>query len=80
MTVPSATVPSAVLPSLFVKLTPGRSVRDPQTGAPLPSDGSARIVPNIAFWRRRLRDGDVMVVATAATAAASASSPVVTAQ
>lgn len=41
-----------------VKLTPGRAVRDPQIGELLPATRPAE-VPDTAFWRRRLRDGDV---------------------
>lgn len=35
----------------------GRSVPDPEAGDLLPSDG--REVPDNAWWRRRLADGDV---------------------
>ena len=51
-----------------MKLKPadGRSVRDPVKGTLLPADGADVVVD--AFWRRRLRDGDVVEVTdTAAT-------------
>jgi hypothetical protein len=42
-----------------VKPAKGRAVRDPATLALLPEEG--RNVPdNDPFWRRRLRDGDVV--------------------
>jgi hypothetical protein len=41
-----------------VKPAPGRAVRDPTTMQLLPEDG--RDVPNNPFWRRRVRDGDVV--------------------
>jgi hypothetical protein len=46
-----------------MKLKPaeGRAVRDPSSMALLPADGKE--VPDNAFWRRRLRDGDVVEVA-----------------
>lgn len=37
---------------------PGRRVRDPATGRPLTARGAN--VPDTAFWRRRLADGDVL--------------------
>ncbi len=37
---------------------PGRRVRDPATGRPLGRRGAE--VPDTAFWRRRLDDGDVL--------------------
>jgi len=45
-----------------MKLKPaaGRAVRDPVKGTLLPADG-AEVVMDI-FWRRRLRDGDVVEV------------------
>lgn len=43
---------------MFVKPAPGRIVRDPVKGTPLPENGAE--VPNDAyFWLNRLRDGDV---------------------
>ena len=44
--------------TLFVKPVPGRAVRNPDTGKPLPAAGAA--VFNNHFWRRRVRDGDVV--------------------
>lgn len=41
-----------------VKPAKGRAVRDPITMQLLPDDG--REVPLNPFWRRRLRDGDVV--------------------
>jgi hypothetical protein len=41
----------------------GRSVPDPETGDLLPDDG--RSVPDNAWWRRRLADGDVIKKADA---------------
>jgi hypothetical protein len=43
-----------------VKLAPGRALRDPQTKT-LMMPGDVRDVPdNSMYWRRRLRDGDVV--------------------
>jgi Protein of unknown function (DUF2635) len=41
-----------------VKPAEGRAVRDPLTKQLLPAAG--RDVPDNQFWRRRLRDGDVV--------------------
>lgn len=46
---------------------PGAIVRDPHTKRPLPAEG--REVPDNAFWRRRLRAGEVVPVDTAPRAA-----------
>lgn len=48
-----------------MKLKPvvGRAVRDPVKGTLLPEDGA--IVQINAFWRNRLRDGDVVEVTEA---------------
>ncbi|HAT2288148.1 TPA: DUF2635 domain-containing protein [Citrobacter freundii] len=43
---------------MFVKPKDGLSVRCPVRGVPLPSEGAE--VPDNVFWRRRLRDGDVV--------------------
>lgn len=45
-----------------MKLKPaeGRAVRDPVKGTLLPADGAE--VTLDAFWRRRMRDGDVVEV------------------
>lgn len=42
----------------FVKPAEGRNVRDPVTRKHIPAEGVE--VPNDPFWRRRLRDGDVV--------------------
>ncbi|OAT41359.1 hypothetical protein M988_1983 [Hafnia paralvei ATCC 29927] len=44
-----------------VRLTPGRAVRDPDLGELLPENSPVE-VPDNAFWRRRLRDNDVVLV------------------
>lgn len=44
-----------------VKPAPGRAVRDPQQKyRMLPEQGGE--VPDNAFWQRRLRDGDVVLI------------------
>jgi hypothetical protein len=48
---------------MIVKPAPGRAVRDPSTYELLPAEG--RDVPDTFFWRRRLRDGDVVAAGTA---------------
>ncbi|HBN7019221.1 TPA: DUF2635 domain-containing protein [Escherichia coli] len=47
---------------MFVKPKDGLSVRCPVRGEALPKNGAE--VPDNAFWRRRLRDGDVARVET----------------
>jgi hypothetical protein len=49
---------------MMVKPAEGREVRDPITKQLLPRAG--RNVPNDMFWRRRLRDGDVVLIDEAA--------------
>ncbi|AXF75106.1 DUF2635 domain-containing protein [Erwinia tracheiphila] len=44
-----------------VRLTPGRAVRDPDNGLLLPENSPVEVPDNI-FWRRRLRDGDVVLM------------------
>lgn len=39
---------------------PGAMIRDPHTRRPLPEEGGT--VSDSNFWRRRLRDGDVVMV------------------
>ncbi|AIJ10530.1 MULTISPECIES: DUF2635 domain-containing protein [Edwardsiella] len=51
---------------MFVKPNNGLSVRCPIKGSLLPKDGAE--VPDNTFWRRRLSDGDVVVVKSKATA------------
>lgn len=54
-----------------VKPAQGRAVRDPHSMALLPAEG--RDVPDRdPFWRRRLRDGDVVRVEDAPSQAAPA--------
>lgn len=43
----------------------GAMIRDPQTKLPLPAEGGE--VPDNIFWRRRLRDGDVVLMQESAT-------------
>ena len=43
-----------------VKPAEGRAVRDPDSMVLLPDEG--KDVPDTTFWRRRLRDGDVIEV------------------
>lgn len=44
-----------------VKPAEGRAVRDPRTMNLLPDEG-AEVSDRDVFWRRRLRDGDVVLV------------------
>ncbi|MDE8559103.1 DUF2635 domain-containing protein [Pantoea vagans] len=59
-----------------MKLKPaeGRAVRDPVKRTLLPADGAE--VTLDAFWRRRLRDGDVVEATDVAEAATPAKSTV----
>lgn len=41
---------------------PGLIVRDPKTAKPLPAEGELKTLTD--YWRRRLRDNDVIVVTT----------------
>ena len=61
-----------------MKLKPadGRAVRDPAKGKLLPEDG-AEVTLN-AFWRRRLRDGDVVEVTGTATSTTTAAASAAT--
>ena len=45
---------------MYVKPAPALRVRDPDLRDFLPDEG--RVVPDSAYWRRRLRDGDVLPV------------------
>lgn len=45
----------------YVAPAEGRTVRDPDTRQVLPAAGAW--VPDTAFWRRRLADGDVVPAA-----------------
>ncbi|HCM7542617.1 MULTISPECIES: DUF2635 domain-containing protein [Klebsiella pneumoniae complex] len=45
---------------MFVKPKDGLSVRCPVRGEALPKEGA--YVPDNTFWRRRLKDGDVIPV------------------
>lgn len=58
---------------MFVKPAPGLVVRDPQTRVQLPESG--RDVPEISYWLRRLRDGDVVEATTPTPPAAKAVAP-----
>lgn len=42
----------------YLKPAPGLTVRDPVDLTPLPADGAEK--PLDTYWRRRLRDGDVV--------------------
>lgn len=55
-----------------IKPAEGRAVRDPVKRTLLPADGAT--VTLDAFWRRRLRDGDVVEVTDAAEATIPAKS------
>jgi len=54
--------------TMFVKPAPGRKVRDPLTGAPMPAEGAE--VPRAQYWMRRLKAGDVAQATPPAPAAA----------
>ncbi len=41
-----------------VRAVPGRLVKDPETGLPVTNE--AVTVPDSTFWRRRIKDGDVV--------------------
>jgi hypothetical protein len=45
-----------------VKLAPGRALRDPVTRQPIPADQVRQVPDTSTYWRRRLRDGDVVLV------------------
>lgn len=45
---------------LHIRPVAGRVVRDPETNTPLEPQGEKK--PNISYWQRRLREGDVEVV------------------
>lgn len=51
-------------PPLHLAPAPDRQVFDPATAQLLPAEGSR--VPNNSFWRRRLRDADVVDLDAAA--------------
>ena len=55
---------------LHVKPVEGRAVLDPRTRAPLPPAG--RRVEVDAYWRRRLADGDIVIVPNGVPAGAPA--------
>ncbi len=48
------------LPELFLQAAPGRRVKDPMTLRLLAEGGEYK--PDNSFWRRRLRDEDVIEV------------------
>jgi hypothetical protein len=45
-----------------VKLAAGRALRDPVTKQLMPADQVREVSATSIYWRRRLRDGDVVVV------------------
>lgn len=45
---------------MFLKPKEGIIVRDPLTNLPLPSEGKE--VNESIYWRRRIQDGDVIVI------------------
>lgn len=45
-----------------VKLAEGRMLRDPTTRQPMKPDQVRDVPDNALYWRRRLRDGDVVRV------------------
>lgn len=52
---------------MFVKPAQrGLIVRDPKSGIPLPDNGQE--VEDTSFWRRRMKDGDVIAVTENKTA------------
>lgn len=55
-----------------LKPTDGCEVRDPVKGTLLPASGADVVVDS--FWRRRLRDGDVVEVTDTATATTTTAS------
>ena len=55
---------------LHVKPAEGRAVLDPRTRKPLPPAG--RRVEVDAYWRRRLADGDIVIVPAGASTGAPA--------
>ncbi|WP_337440513.1 DUF2635 domain-containing protein [Desulfovibrio sp.] len=48
---------------IFAKPAPGRLVRHPETGDPLPAEGA--LVIRSPYWIRRLKDGDVTLATPA---------------
>ena len=50
--------------AMHIKPATGLKVRDPDLRDFLPDEG--RVVPDTGYWRRRLRDGDVLPVEFAA--------------
>ncbi|HAY0218984.1 TPA: DUF2635 domain-containing protein [Escherichia coli] len=52
---------------MFVKPVPGRRVRYPGDPSRLLPDGGAEVPDRDLFWRRRLKQGDVVLVEKAST-------------
>jgi hypothetical protein len=52
-----------------VKLAEGRALRDPTTRAMMKPDEVRDVPDNSIYWRRRLRDGDVVAADAPAPAA-----------
>lgn len=50
---------------MYVKPAAGLVIRDPDLKDMLPEEG--REVPETGYWNRRVRDGDVVIVAQSAT-------------
>ena len=46
---------------LKIKVVEGKKIRDPKTGAPLPTD-RAVTVDGVSYWLRRIKAGDVVLV------------------
>ena len=55
---------------MIVKPAAGLKVRDPDLKDLLPEEG--RNVPDSTYWRRRLRDGDVLITRAPISAGTSA--------
>lgn len=53
---------------ITVKPAPGKMIRDPVTQQFVDPDKGLRVDPSDTYWRRRLRDGDVVKTADEAEA------------
>lgn len=51
--------------TLTLRPAPGITLVDPETGTAIPEAGAT--VPTSSYWRRRLKDGDAVLIAQAAT-------------
>ncbi len=54
-------ITTTITTKIFVRPRTGLTLRDPKTGRVLPPEGASVVEDN--FWRRRICDGDVTVVA-----------------